>query len=136
MKTRGFVIALFFVALAFAPELFKASAAEPAGTYRAKLISPRAGQVLVPGQQVRVEWRATLPDVDPSWCEMEIWLSLDGGRTYSMWISPILDPRARFFYWTVPNTPSNAAVLDIRFGCEQFYPETYNPQTASTFVIQ
>jgi hypothetical protein len=26
-------------------------------------------------------------------------------------------------------------VLDIRFGCEVFYPETFAPQPASTFVI-
>ena len=25
--------------------------------------------------------------------------------------------------------------MDIRFGCEVFYPETYAPQPASTFVI-
>ena len=31
--------------------------------------------------------------------------------------------------------PTNAAVLDIRFGCEQWYPESYAPQPASTFVI-
>ena len=31
--------------------------------------------------------------------------------------------------------PTNAAVLDIRFGCEGWYPESYAPQPASTFVI-
>ena len=31
--------------------------------------------------------------------------------------------------------PTNQAVLDIRFGCEQFFPETYAPQPASAFVI-
>ena len=30
--------------------------------------------------------------------------------------------------------PTNAAVLDIRFGRE-LYPESYSPQAASTFVI-
>ena len=50
-------------------------------------------------------------------------------------ITPILDPKATFFYWTVPNMPTNAAVRDIRFGGEGWYPECFAPQTASTFVI-
>jgi hypothetical protein len=66
---------------------------------------------------------------------MEIFLSLDGGRTFPAVITPLLDPRAKFFYWIVPNLPTNAAVLDIRFGCEGWYPESYAPQPASTFVI-
>jgi hypothetical protein len=52
-----------------------------------------------------------------------------------MRITPSMDPNTTFFYWIVPNTPSNSAVLDIRFGCEPFYPETFNAQTASPFVI-
>ena len=66
---------------------------------------------------------------------MEVWLSLDGGKTYSMIISPWMDPKAQYFWWTVPNMPTNAAVLDVRFGCEPGYPECYAPQPASTFVI-
>jgi hypothetical protein len=31
--------------------------------------------------------------------------------------------------------PSNAAVLQIRFGCEPMFPESYYPQTASSFTI-
>ena len=130
MKTRAFVIILFSVALACAPEKLNAD-----GTYAAKLISPTAGQILVPGQQVRVEWKAVLPHVDLSWCETELYLSLDGGRSFPFRITPQLDPRATFFYWTVPNMPTNTAVLDIRFGCEGTYPESYSPQLASTFAI-
>lgn len=105
--------------------------------YSARLISPTAGQVLYPGQTVRVEWKSELPKIENvEFCEMEIFLSLDGGQTWPMVITPLLDPRARFFYWTVPNMPTNAAVLDIRFGCERWYPECYSPQTASTFVIK
>ncbi len=44
------------------------------------------------------------------------------------------DPGITFFYWVVPNTPMNAAILDIRFGCEPISP-AYSPQTASPFVI-
>ena len=134
MKTHTFTVALFAVALAFAPPFARTSKADT-GAYAAKLISPRAGQVLVPGQQVRVEWKTVLPHVDLSWCELELYLSLDGGRSFSFRITPQLDPRATFFYWIVPNMPTNTAVLDIRFGCEGTYPESYSPQPASTFAI-
>jgi len=66
---------------------------------------------------------------------MELLLSLDGGTTWNSYITTQLDPKTRYFDWIVPNTPTNAAVLDIRFGCEVFYPESRSPQTASPFVI-
>ena len=76
-----------------------------------------------------------LPNINLGACEMEVWLSVDGGRTFPMWISPWLNAKAQSFDWTVPNMLTNAAVMGIRFGCEQFYPETYAPQPASTFMI-
>jgi len=131
MKTcRLFIVTMFL--LAFALVSTKANADN---TYSARLITPTAGQVLFPGQMVRVEWQSNLPKTNANGCEMEVWLSLDGGQTFSMRLTPHMDPRATYFYWTVPNTPTNAAVLDIRFGCEWYYPESYSPQPASTFVI-
>jgi hypothetical protein len=130
MKTRRLItVTLFLVALSL---LTKAVADNG---YSARLISPTAGQVLYPGQRVRVEWEATLPNTKAVGCETELVLSLDGGSTFSGYITPPLDPKVRYFYWTVPNTPTKAAVLDIRFGCEVFYPESRSPQTASPFVI-
>jgi hypothetical protein len=134
MKIRGFVVAFLAVVFSIAPQFVNTSNAQ--GTYAAKLISPSMGQVLQPGQVVRVQWKSRLPNIDLGACEREVWLSLDGGRTFTMWISPWLAPKGPdFFYWTVPNIPTNAAVLDIRFGCEPGYPECYAPQPASTFVI-
>ena len=140
MKTKKFFFTLLVVAVALAPQLLNMSrgalAASGAGTYSARLISPTIGQVLHPGQQVRIQWKDTLPNVRyVAWCEMEVWLSLDGGRTFTMCITPILAPKTTYFDWTVPNTPTNAAVLDVRFGCDGWYPESYSPQAASTFVI-
>ena len=130
MKTRGLIsVTLFLVALSLLTE------AVADDGYSARLISPTAGQVLYSGQRVRVEWEATIPKTKAVGCEMELVLSLDGGSTFNIYITPPLDPKARYFYWTVPNWPTEAAVLDIRFGCEQFYPESYAPQPASTFVI-
>ena len=62
MKTRGFLLIMFAMAFSFAPQFVNNSSA--AGTYSAKLISPMAGQVLYPGQKIRVEWRSMLPDID------------------------------------------------------------------------
>jgi len=134
MNIRVLLATIFAVALNAAPQLV--STASAGGTYSATLISPRAGQVLYPGQHIRVEWNDALPSINlGAFCEMEVWLSVDGGRTFSMWISPWLNGKAKSFDWIVPNTLTNAAVMDVRFGCEQFYPESYAPQPASTFVI-
>jgi len=133
MKSRGFVLILIAVALSVAPLLVNTSKA--AGGYSAYLISPTAGQIAYPGQKIRVEWRSILPPINLGACEMEVWLSLDGGRTFPMLISPWMDPKAQYFYWSVANTPTNQAVLDIRFGCEPGYPESFAPQRASMFTI-
>ena len=133
MNTRVLLVTVFAAALNVAPQLV--SNASAGGTYSATLISPAVGQVLYPGQHVKVEWRAVRPNINLTFCEMEVWLSLDGGRTFPMWVSPWMNGKAQSFDWIVPNTLTNAAVLDVRFGCEQFYPETYAPQPASTFVI-
>ena len=45
------------------------------------------------------------------------------------------NPTIQYFDWTVPNTPTNEAVLDIRFGCLNLYPETPSVQIRSAFVI-
>jgi hypothetical protein len=134
MKTPGLIVTVLLVAFAFAPAKLTAQSSQKQ-SYSAKLISPRLGQVLYPGQQVRIEWTAAFPDMkNLHACEMEIWLSLDGGRTFSTCITPV-SLNTRYFDWTVPNSPTNAAVLDIRFGCEMYYPESSSPQPASTFVI-
>ena len=129
MKTRAFLLIIVAVAFAFAPAKSHAQ-----GNYAVRLISPVAGQVLYPGQRIMVEWRHRVPDIPLAGCESEAWLSLDGGVTFPTWIT-FLDPRSTSFLWTVPNTPTNSAVLDIRFGCDLHYPESYSPQLASRFVI-
>ena len=135
MKTRGFIVIVIALALSLSAQLVNTSRAASGGGYSAQLISPTAGQVLYPGQQVQIQWQATIPKVNAGGCEMEIFLSLDGGSTFTYCITPQLPPTARFFNWTVPNMPTTAAVLDIRFGCEWYYPENYSPQPASMFII-
>lgn len=140
MQIHKLVGTLFAVAFASALQLVNPSTALSAqdlsgGGYSATLILPTAGAVLYPGQRVRVEWSATLPPTKAGMCEAELFLSLDGGRTFTYCITPQMDPNVRYFYWTVPNMPTKYAVLDIRFGCEHYYPECYAPQPASMFTI-
>jgi hypothetical protein len=136
MKTPRFILALLALTVALAPQAPKTAFSRPYKQgYSAKLISPRAGQVLVPGQVVRVAWTADLPDVDLTMCEMEVLLSLDGGRTIYMRLIESRNPKIQYFDWTVPNAPTNTAVLNIRFGCLNIYPETPSLQIQSAFVI-
>jgi hypothetical protein len=91
---------------------------------------------LTPGKVVRIEWTSNFPGIDLSMCETELLLSLDGGKTIYMRLTESRNPRMQYFDWTVPNTPTNKAVLDIRFGCLNLYPETSSVQLQSAFVIR
>jgi hypothetical protein len=71
MKTRGLLVTIFAVALGCAPLFVNTSSAASAG-YSAQLNSPTAEQVLYPGQQVRVEWKRTLPSIPLRGCESEL----------------------------------------------------------------
>jgi len=73
--------------------------------------------------------------VDLTMCEMEVLLSLDGGKTIYMRLIESRNPKIQYFDWTVPNAPTNTAVLNIRFGCLNIYPETPSLQIQSAFVI-
>jgi len=134
MKTRPLILTLLALTFALAPQSPRTAFAQRKKDYSAKLISPRAGEVLRPGQVVRVEWTAAFPDVDLTMCETEILLSLDGGTTFTF-ITSQRDPSVQHFNWTVPRTPTRAAILDIRFGCLNIYAETSSPQVQSAFVI-
>jgi len=136
MKTRRLVLALLALTFALTPQSLRTAFAQRKDdTYTAKLIAPEAGQVLVPGQVVRIQWTADFPDVDLTMCETELLLSLDGGKTIYMMLTEQRRPNVQYFDWTVPNTPTNEAVLDIRFGCLNLFPETSSMQVRSAFVI-
>jgi hypothetical protein len=135
MKTRRLILTLLALTFALTPQSPTTVLANPSrGNYSARLISPTAGQVLIPGQVVRVEWIASFPGVDLTLCEAEVLLSVDGGRTFT-YVTEQRDPTQQHFNWTVPKTPTTAAVLDIRFGCLGSYPETSSVQLQSRFVI-
>jgi len=66
------------------------------------------------GEQVTLQWRG-LPAAAR---EVELELSLDGGRWIR--ISPELDSRGAAWCWRVPDLPSGAARLRLRYGGEHF----------------
>ena len=136
MKAPRLVLALLALTFALAPQSPRTAFAQAyKKKYSARLISPRAGEVLIPGQVVRIKWTADFPDVDLTMCETEVLLSLDGGKTIYMRLTESRNPNVQYFDWIVPNAPTNAGVLDIRFGCLNIYPETPSIQFQSAFVI-
>jgi hypothetical protein len=62
------------------------------------------------GQLVDLRWSPA-----DSIAELEILLSVDGGRHYSRCISPRLDPRKCGFVWRVPDLGSATLQMRIRF---------------------
>ncbi|MEW6737949.1 MAG: hypothetical protein AB1489_42120 [Acidobacteriota bacterium] len=105
---------------------------------KVKLLSPKPGDNFTPGQKVKITWQVEiLGELDLNWCEQEIFLSLDGGKTMKYRITPELSPRVREYEWTVPNLPTDRAVIDIRFGSEfsKSRFEKSKPQKKSMFRI-
>jgi len=84
-------------------------------------VSPSAGEALSPGAIVEVSWEpicrvAGTPQID----EAEIVLSLDGGRTFPMRVSPELKPCTSKYLWKVPALPTGQARLALRTGIDEW----------------
>jgi hypothetical protein len=102
------------VFLAVGPAAF---AQEPAVPVR--LVAPEAGATLAAGETAELEW-APLAGFDRL-AEVEEWeafLSLDGGATYPVRITPHLDQDLRRIEWQVPPFPARDARILLRFGDE------------------
>jgi hypothetical protein len=82
---------------------------EPHGVGGPRLILPGAHAVQT-GQMVALRWSPA-----DSISELEILLSVDGGRHYSRSISPSLDPKRCEFVWRVPDLGTAKVWLRIRF---------------------
>lgn len=94
----------------------------------ARLVAPAAGEVWTAGAPAAVEWEpgpglAALSHVE----EWEAFLSLDGGRTYPVRITPHLDRSLRRFVFEVPRFPTHQARLLLRFGDERREVEAEMP---------
>ncbi len=64
-----------------------------------------------PGDVVTFRWDPS----DRSITELEILLSVDGGRHYTEWVSPRLDPRSGVYRWRVPDLGVARMYFRIRF---------------------
>lgn len=70
--------------------------------------------VVTAGQSVELRWSALPAEVE----ELELVLSLDGGRTYPVRVSPELEAREGGYRWRVPDLPAARARLMLRLGGE------------------
>ena len=109
------LVAVGFAAVGFAASAPAAAAsldaAEPIAPTLAPRIVWRDGLALHAGDQVEIRWTTPGPEVD----ELEIQLSLDGGRSWPLRVSPELDTRAGRWLWRVPNFSSGEARLRLRY---------------------
>jgi hypothetical protein len=84
----------------------------PATADVGRIVSPAGGGVLVAGSAVEIRWQGLATDID----EMEILLSVDGGRKSRLRLSPQLAPGLDRYVWVVPNLPTHHATLRLRVG--------------------
>jgi hypothetical protein len=109
---------LSVLACLFWAVLAPASARETAAPVQ--LLAPQAGATLAAGSMAELEW-APLGDFDrfPKVEEWEAFLSLDGGITWPVRITPHLDQDLRRVRWQVPPVPTSDARILLRFGDER-----------------
>ena len=106
-------IPLLLLALVALP----AFAAVPADGPMARLVSPAAGEELTAGSIALIEWEGlALPEHVEEW---EAFLSVDGGRTWPLRVTPHLDAGIRRFAFRVPDFPTREARILLRFGDER-----------------
>jgi hypothetical protein len=91
--------------------------AEPAPTI--SVLSPRDGETLVAGGDAELAWEPAASSAGWHAEEWEIFLSLDGGRTWPVRLTPHLDWDRRRVTFRVPPTPSEQVRLLLRVGDER-----------------
>ena len=85
-----------------------------------RLVAPRAGATLVAGSMAELEWAPAEPFADLSQIEeWEAFLSVDGGVTYPVRLTPHLDQDLRRIRFQVPSVPTADARILLRFGDER-----------------
>jgi hypothetical protein len=67
--------------------------------------------VLHAGERFEIRWSQSGPAID----ELEILLSIDGGRRFALRVSPELDARSGRYLWRAPDLSSADARLRIRY---------------------
>lgn len=98
------------------------------------LEAPAHGTVLTAGSTARLSW-APIPGTEPlaGFEEWEVFLSVDGGASYPIRITPHLDADLRQVLWEVPDLPTHDARLLLRVGDESSETAFELPQR---FIIE
>jgi hypothetical protein len=109
MKRVWFAWAL--LALAFAG---RASAAQ--GSFDVRLIEPEEHLDVVAGASIPIVWDAGKAPIGVD--EWEAFVSVDGGQTYPIRITPHLSVSIHRFNWVVPSLPGAEVSILLRFGDE------------------
>jgi hypothetical protein len=110
--------ALLAIGLGVPPASATPTAATPAVPVR--LLAPGEGTVLRAGSTATLDW-APLGSLarQGEWEEWEAFLSLDGGATYTVRLTPHLDRRLSRITFRVPDLPTPNGRLLLRVGDEQ-----------------
>ena len=118
LRVRSALIVLLAAAL---PVSASASSRAHAGTARIELrrpdvtfTQPGPGATLHGGELVEIRWSSVPPEAD----EVELLLSVDGGRHFSLRLTDELDADSRSFRWRVPNLIADGATLALRLGID------------------
>ncbi len=82
-----------------------------------RILSPLAGEVLRGGSEAILAWEPAGP-IDPAIEEWEAFVSVDGGATYPVRITPHLDLDLRRVSFPVPRLPSGNVRILLRLGDE------------------
>ena len=90
---------------------------------------PVAGQVLRAGEWTEVAWTALPPEVE----EFELLLSLDDGASFTVRLTPQLDPGLGRYRWRVPNFPTARARIQLRVGID--HHEIERPAGAAFEIV-
>jgi hypothetical protein len=80
-----------------------------------RFLAPHRGQALSAGSSVEVRWAAPCGQLDDE-AEREVLLSLDGGLTFTVRVTPEMSACAAGFRWVVPALPAAHARLALRAG--------------------
>lgn len=92
-----------------------------------RVLAPQPGADLTAGSLATLEWQGEEEAFGSSREEWEAFLSLDGGRTWPLRLTPHLDIALRRFSFRVPDFPSREARLLLRFGDERQEAEVEIP---------
>lgn len=105
--------------LAAAPSVAEATRALAAPAPRAALeLAAPDGVAWTAGESVEIGWRQVVEGALPGFEEWEVFLSVDGGRSWPVRLTPHLGRAIGRYRVTVPNLPSDDVRLLLRFGDE------------------